>query len=404
VRHIANVNSLAVKPNSNPYLTHRIFHSTSSLPKNDLPFDFQTTPLKQSAYAIDILSLKYPGVAQSTFKLLEKLATPSISPAINTLSVINAAAKAQNQIGKPGLKKLVPLLEKRPTDVGLLLTIIQLYAVLGNTHAATELIEKFIKRLDENSTDETIGEVRFSPGMVATLVSLHASRGSTSAIKATLTAAAEYWRSRPGVNDNEPLPHVALLKAAGSTLLESGDQGDAETAVAIFRDLHRHNSADRASAAGLVAALALSRPSQLDPSLLDQVTPADRLVIGIDADALEKAGVAKLPEPKDSGSKKRAADTEDQAKKPVAKKKKKLLKSRTPKDFVPGKILDPERWLPMRDRSYWKPKGKRGKQRAAGLTQGGAVSEDTPKEASKPATAGSSSQQKKKKKGKGGKW
>lgn len=40
-------------------------------------------------------------------------------------------------------------------------------------------------------------------------------------------------------------------------------------------------------------------------------------------------------------------------------------------DLVSGNKLDPERWLPLQDRSYWKPKVRKGKARRAGLTQGG---------------------------------
>jgi signal recognition particle subunit SRP72 len=47
-----------------------------------------------------------------------------------------------------------------------------------------------------------------------------------------------------------------------------------------------------------------------------------------------------------------------------------------PKDFEEGKKMDPERWLPLRDRSSYRPKGKKGKKKAADLTQGGVVKEE----------------------------
>ena len=62
-------------------------------------------------------------------------------------------------------------------------------------------------------------------------------------------------------------------------------------------------------------------------------------------------------------------------------KPRKLHKSRIPKDFDPNKKPDPERWLPLRDRSYYKPKGKKGKKKAEGLTQGGVVEDDKKKDA-----------------------
>lgn len=49
-----------------------------------------------------------------------------------------------------------------------------------------------------------------------------------------------------------------------------------------------------------------------------------------------------------------------------------MRKSRLPKDYEQGKVPDPERWLPLRDRSTYRPKGKKGRAKAA-LTQGGVV-------------------------------
>lgn len=49
-----------------------------------------------------------------------------------------------------------------------------------------------------------------------------------------------------------------------------------------------------------------------------------------------------------------------------------MRKSRLPKDYEQGKAPDPERWLPLRDRSTYRPRGKKGRAKAA-LTQGGVV-------------------------------
>jgi signal recognition particle subunit SRP72 len=74
-----------------------------------------------------------------------------------------------------------------------------------------------------------------------------------------------------------------------------------------------------------------------------------------------------------------------------------------PKDYVEGKKMDPERWLPMRDRSYYRPKGRKGKKRAEGLTQGGVVENDKGTPAAQEKKGGAD-KGKNKKKGKGGKW
>lgn len=57
----------------------------------------------------------------------------------------------------------------------------------------------------------------------------------------------------------------------------------------------------------------------------------------------------------------------------LKKKKKKKRKIRLPKNYNPGIAVDPERWIPLRERSYYK--GKRNKKRnTIGKGTQGAVS------------------------------
>jgi signal recognition particle subunit SRP72 len=70
-----------------------------------------------------------------------------------------------------------------------------------------------------------------------------------------------------------------------------------------------------------------------------------------------------------AGARKRAAKDQN------ARAKKRIRKSRLPKDYDPSKPPDSERWLPLRDRSTYRPKGRKGKQRAAERTQGFVVTE-----------------------------
>ena len=69
-------------------------------------------------------------------------------------------------------------------------------------------------------------------------------------------------------------------------------------------------------------------------------------------------------------------------------KKKRVRLSKRPKDFVEGKVPDPERWLPLRERSGFRVKGKKGKRKDGGGmgTQGG-VEKEKEKVAPVPAAA-----------------
>lgn len=410
-KHIAQINKLtATTAPLNPYLTHRTVHSTKEGTKADRPFEYQSVVLKEDARVLDLAQLKYSGVARSTAKALSQNEAPAVSSAVNTVSVINAAATAQNAVGKAGIKAILPLLEKRPNDVGLLLTVIQLYVLTNNHGSAISLLESFLSRLEQSSSS-TDQDVRFAPGLVATLVSLYSAHSRRSHIRAELAKAAAYWREKYKSSSDSDVVRTAtgLLKATGTELLSTPNPADQEVAASIFSNLHSTLPSDPAAVAGFVASHAVSDSSSVKPALLDSLPQAQRLVTGIDAAALEAAGVASLPVPT-SAAVKRGADkpTKDKKVDEPQKKKRKLSAKRTPKDFVEGKEMDPERWLPMRDRTYYRPKGKKGKSRmGGGGTQGGVVDEKL--EGGKAPQAGAqggagSGGGKKKPKKKGAKW
>lgn len=361
-RAIAQNNSLASAKHENPFLTQRIFDSVPNLTHTEKHFEHQASILQRNRYTIDLQAQKYSGVATSTASIISK-SSPTISPYINSLSVINVAAHAKNETGKASLKAILPLLEKRPNDVGLILVVIQLYILTNNPGPAISLLETFFKRLEE-STKASDLDVRFAPGLVALLISLYRLSGRKAPIKVELGKAASHWRRKSK-------PSISLLRAAGASLLESSNPEDRSAAGEIFSSLRSQDASDRIAIAGYVAAYATSSLDKVS-SDLDKLTPISRLITGIDASALEEAGIPTLPAPSTQASKKRTLDPASS----TQKKKQKLSKKRTPKDFEEGKKMDPERWLPLRDRSTYRPKGKKGKKKAADLTQGGVVKEE----------------------------
>ncbi|KAF2715135.1 hypothetical protein K504DRAFT_457305 [Pleomassaria siparia CBS 279.74] len=398
-RYLAQVNSIAAsKEYTNPYLAQRLFQASPKPPKTDQHFTFQSVIIRQDDYVLSLLANKFAGVTSSTGKVIAASPSPSTVPSVNTAAVLNAAAHARNAATeKAALKEVLPLLEKRPNDVGLLLTIMNLYVLTNNHAAATHLLESFFRRLEQSGSGSDL-DIRFAPGLVAALVSLYAHQGRHSASKNELAKAAEYWR-KPHKSETET-PSKSLMTAAGTALLESQNQESLTAAGEIFGSLYAQDKTDRAAIAGLVAAYALTDPTQLPSELVDSLPKVERLIQDIDAGALEDAGVPSLAPTsaniQSENARKRAADSK------VPAKSKRIRKSLKPKDFDPNKKMDAERWLPMRDRTYYRPKGRKGKKKAEGLTQGGAVSEEkTPAAEIKtgPPKAGA-----KKKKGKGGKW
>ncbi|KAJ9639490.1 Signal recognition particle subunit SRP72 [Coniosporium tulheliwenetii] len=372
-RHIAQVNALcsSAEP-TNPYLSQRLFSNTPKLPASDRLFTYQSSTLRQNAYAMDLLTLKTSGVAKSTSAFLSTQTDLPTSSSIATISVLNAAATANLQTGKAGIKAMLPLLEKRPNDVGLVLTIIQLYLKDNNHGTALTLLTTFLNRLEASGTPADL-EIRYTPGLVGALVSLYSLQGRSATIRTELANASAYWQE----HSQSGRPPSSLLRAAGSALLASQDPTDLRKAGEIFESLLETDPADRLATAGLIAAYATTAPEKITQAHLD----------ALPLSPLEAAGVARPPAALGPVSAKRAAPQKEKQNKA-----KKLRKSRIPKDFEEGKKVDPERWLPMRER-----RGVVAEEKAGSRSE-------TPTPGSKIVGGGGGGQgaQKKKKKGKGG--
>lgn len=374
----------------NPFILYKSLHSTPDAINNDRLFDFQEKTLLGNTHAADLLVQKYDGMVRSTAKALSKSSCPSAESSTNLLSVYNAAGHAEGQDGVKALKKIVPLLERRPKDLGLLLTVVQLYVKAGNTTSAITAMERSLRSLEE-SISEADQDARFNPGLLSALVSLYQLEGRKVQIRSTLSQAAAYWQKKPEAS-------ATLLRAAATSLLHSDDKADLVAAGEIFRSLHQKDSTDRVAIAGYVASQATLNYSQVE-SQLDRLPAVDELVGDVDISALESAGImpsASVAAAAFAKARKRTATDKD------GQIKKRVRHSRLPKDYDPSKKPDPERWLPLRDRSSYRPKGKKGKQRAAERTQGGVVNESLDSSAQKTTGGGNagSSNKNKKKKGK----
>ena len=366
-RKIAQNNLLVASTKaSNHFLAHKLFHSTPVVPESDRLFTFQSRAYTSNAKSIDLQAFKFDGVAESTAKAIASKSTPTTSADITTLAVLNAVAHAQNQTGTAALKHVLPELEKRPNDVGLIITVVQMYMLTGNTTSATNLLETFLKRLDDSISGNN-QDVRFSPGLVAILVGLYRVQGRRAHIKQELAKAAIYWR-------HKSKPPQSLLQAAGAALLGNpSSEDDVATAGEIFVKLHEQHPNDKAALAGLVASKAIQEHEEVS-SELSKLTPVSELIKGVDVATLEKAGIPQssnaLAIAQQISSRKRPTDG-------AQSKPKRIRKSRLPKDYEPGKTPDPERWLPLRDRSNYRPKGKKkGKRDGGDRMQGGVVADD----------------------------
>ncbi|KAE8380260.1 hypothetical protein BDV26DRAFT_290503 [Aspergillus bertholletiae] len=380
---------------TNPYALYKSLHATPVSTDNDKLFDYQDNIVTGNVHSADLLVQKYDGIIRSTSKALSQAPYPSAKPNVNLLSVYNAAAHARGQSGTPALKAILPALERRPKDIGLALTAVQLYVTEGNTTSAIITLEKSLQLLEESISEQDKG-VRFNPGLLGILVSLYKLEGRRVQIRSELAKAAAYWQEHAEAPSS-------LLRAAGESLLHSSDRSDLTTAGDLFKALYQKDRKDLFAIAGYVASQATLDYAKIE-SQVDTLPPVNDLISDVDVNALESAGIA----PPSSAAAAAAAAIAGARKRTSGDKQgratKRVRKSRLPKDYDASKAPDPERWLPLRDRSSYRPKGRKGKQRAAERTQGGIVNEKAEESpapvAQQQKSQGGGGANKKKKKGK----
>lgn len=393
-RRLAESNALSVSSNiKNPFLLHKLFNQ-SSVPKDERFFTNQTASLASNERTVEMQSFKYDGLINGARRKLKDDALPSTSSDILLTSMFEAAALARGEVSKAAINKVLPELERRPNDVGLIITIVQLYVLTGNATAAVDTLHAFFVRL-EKSTSEKDQEVRYSPGLVGLMVSLYRSQNRRSQLKQELAKSATYWRTKSKAPSS-------LLRSAGVALLESSTGEDIQTASDIFDKLYSQEPNDRATIAGYVASHAAAPDSSIK-SLADNLKPTSDLTSNIDVDALENAGIPQSANAlaiAQAGTSRKRKALEGNSSKP-----KRIRKSRLPKDYDPSKKPDPERWLPLRDRSTYRPKKKKG--RKDDRTQGGGNVNESLDISNRPAgsasevVTGNQGGGKNKKKGKG---
>jgi signal recognition particle subunit SRP72 len=359
---VAQNNAMVLEPQDNPYVAQKIIQAVPKIAGNDRLFYYQSSVLRRNKYAIELQAQKFGGVKKTTANIISGDGS-AVSTEKATLGVLHAAAAAQLQTGKDALKSILPLLEKRPEDLGLLLTVIQLHLQLQNPAQALNLLEAFFKRLETAATSDQ-ADVRFAPGLVALAVSLYKLQGRHTAVRAELAKAAAHWEKSTANRDTASQAD-SLLREAGIALLHSSNPSDLSIAGGAFKRLTSSSPSDRLCQAGLIATTSSTKSTSTTTSL----TPISTLISGVDVSSLLSSGVATLASPPQSSKKRPATDE-------ATKVTKRRRPNKLPKDFDPNKKPDPERWLPLRDRSSYKPKKGKGKKRAADLTQGGVVKEE----------------------------
>ncbi|KAJ6263230.1 Signal recognition particle subunit [Drechslerella dactyloides] len=350
VKLVASANCYLASQAPNPHIGLRVLETLQKRPQgSQKPFTFQSDILERNAVALALQT----GKENEALALAQKL--KARNPNDYTVSSIVAATELQTSeltAAKSIAKTLKDAAGRKlgsTTDIGIAFINVQNYLKENNVTSAVAVVETLLKELENEP------EKRYMPGLVGVIAGLYTLQGRKTKVKAELERASVYWRS---TTDPDP----AILLATGTAELASSNLQDRTMAASIFESLLGSNPTPLSNA-GYIA----SHPAEDMPSKIAQLTPIPTLLKGVSIDNLLSAGVAAPP------TKKRPL--ESTSSKPQVKPRKKR-KIRLPKGGIdPTKKPDPERWLPLRDRSTYKPKGKKDKKRAKDLTQGGVVAD-----------------------------
>ncbi|XP_078587829.1 signal recognition particle subunit SRP72-like [Branchiostoma floridae x Branchiostoma japonicum] len=294
--------------------------------------------------------------------------------------LIQAAQLCREKHRQKAVELLCDHINNRPNpSITMKLTLAQLHLNQGNAGQAAEVLQ-------------SVGELRYKPNMVSTLVNLYSSMENIEGAAEVLDTTVNWYK------ENHPSsPYLAQLMRASSQFKLK--HGQAQKATEILEELRSMNPDDVKTIAQLISAY-----SQCDPKKGEEISkelpPLDpSFFSGLDIEALEKAAMT-------MGTRKKAAKAAagtaggDKADSPVEetkdsvivqKKKRRKKKGKLPKNHDPSVTPDPERWLPIRERSYFKGRRKRKQKDGVGKgTQGATAGAASDLDASKPQVTPSS--------------
>ncbi|OAY34390.1 signal recognition particle subunit SRP72 isoform X2 [Manihot esculenta] len=321
---------------------------------------------RETIYANRVLLLLHANKMDQARDIVATLAdtfADSVVPVLLQAAVLvreNKAGRAEEILGQ--------FAEKFPAKSKiLLLARAQIAAAAGHPQVAADSLVK-------------IPDIQHMPATVATIVALKERAGDIDGASSILDSAIKWWSN--AMTEHSKLD--VIMQEAASFKIRHGREEDA---AHLYEQLVKSHGSIEALA-GLVSTVARVNVDKAE-GYEKQLKPLPGLK-GIDVDSLEKTSGAKHGE----GSHLSVAEVQEEAKKEKPKKKRKR-KPRFPKGFDPanpGPPPDPERWLPKRERSSYRPKRKDKRAAQVRGSQGAVVREKH--EAGASATNSSSSNSK----------
>ncbi|KAK5833399.1 Signal recognition particle 72 kDa [Gossypium arboreum] len=289
---------------------------------------------KETIYANRVLLLLHANKmdqARELVAVLPEMFPDNVMPLLLQAAVLvreNKVGKAEEMLGQfaerfPEKSKII------------LLARAQVAAAAGHPQIAADSLAK-------------VPDIQHMPATVSTLVALKERAGDINGAAAVLDSAIKWWKTAMTEDDQLSV----IMREAASFKLRHGKE---EEAAHLYEELVKGNGNIEALV-GLITTVAHANVEKAE-AYEKQLKPLPGLK-GADVDALEKTSGAK---PVDGASRAGLAEAQEDGKTKEKPKKKRKRKPRYPKGFDPanpGPPPDPERWLPKRERSSYRPKRK----------------------------------------------
>ncbi|XP_039555814.1 signal recognition particle subunit SRP72 isoform X2 [Passer montanus] len=224
----------------------------------------------------------------------------------------------------------------------------------------------------------SIEELQHKPGMVSALVTMYSHEEDIDSAIEVFTQAIQWYQQH---QPKSPV-HLSLIREAANFKLKHGRKKEA---ISDLEELWKQNPKDVHTLAQLISAYSLVDPEKA--KILSKHLPSsDTMSLKVDVDALENSHGATYVRKK--AGKLTGDNQQKEQGQGEVKKKKKKKKGKLPKNYDPKVTPDPERWLPMRERSYYRgrKKGKKKDQVGKG-TQGSTTTGSSELDASRTASS-----------------
>ncbi|GAB5589568.1 Signal recognition particle subunit SRP72 [Umbelopsis nana] len=396
---VAN-NLVSAKKNVDLFDATKKLKAASAKELDSKLFTHQKRVIAMNEALLNLFMHKYNACTDLTQKLLEKY------PGNDDLCLILAAVSAHQNKNSKALADLESFAKKEPQSLAIHFAIIQLQLIESKHSAALATLEEYLQGVKSQP------ELYYQPALIALLVWLYEQTGQSERAMQTLDDASSQWKS--GTSSTSSKPPSSILKQTAAFKLKARRF---QEAAADYEQLVKADPMDSQAIAGLITAY-----SEVNPALAEKYGNS---LPAFESGSLDLATLERVV----PGVKRRYVKKDGKEGSAVKKSKKnKKRKPLMPKQYDPKVTPDPERWLPKRERSTYKVKGKnkkallKGSQGASvvggGIGGTGSANIGGAKHAASPAEVAPEPQQeavvtnspkpkpaaKKKKKGKGGKW